>query len=173
MTQSTESWLVILSGLPGSGKSTLAREIARRLSAFYVRIDTIEQALANCSLHINPPEDTGYATGYAISEDNLRLGRTVIADSVNPIPLTRDAWRNVAQLAGSVSIDIEVICSDRDEHKKRVETRLTDLPNLVLPTWQEVVERDYMPWNSERIIIDTAGKSVEACVNELLIQLPF
>ena len=32
--------LIILSGLPGVGKTTIARELARRLDAVHVRIDT-------------------------------------------------------------------------------------------------------------------------------------
>jgi predicted kinase len=34
-------------------------------------------------------DDRGYRVAYAVAEENLGLGRTVIADSVNPIQLTR------------------------------------------------------------------------------------
>lgn len=37
--------LIIFSGLPGSGKSTIAQALAKQLNAFYLRIDTIEQAI--------------------------------------------------------------------------------------------------------------------------------
>jgi len=37
--------LLILSGLPGTGKTTIAHELARRLRAVHVRIDSIEQAI--------------------------------------------------------------------------------------------------------------------------------
>lgn len=37
--------LIIFSGLTGSGKSTIAQALAKQLSAFYLRIDTIEQAI--------------------------------------------------------------------------------------------------------------------------------
>ena len=37
--------LVVFGGLPGTGKTTLARQVADRLGATYLRIDTIEQAL--------------------------------------------------------------------------------------------------------------------------------
>src|SRR5438034_7561356 len=48
------------------------------------------------TLFRSPVNDTGYRVAYAIAEDNLRLGRTVISDSVNPIQLSRDAWIDVA-----------------------------------------------------------------------------
>lgn len=38
---------------------------------------------------------------YAIAEDNLRVGRTVIADSVNPLQLTRNTWLDVGEARGS------------------------------------------------------------------------
>ena len=41
---------------------------------------------------------------------------------------------------------------------------MTDVPDLVLPTWPEVVERDYRPWDGERLVIDTAGADVDECV---------
>src|SRR5262245_13248185 len=73
--------LVVLSGLPGVGKTTIARELAGALDAVCIRIDTIEQALRNAGVKV---EGEGYAVAYAVCEDNLRLGRTVIADCVNP-----------------------------------------------------------------------------------------
>ena len=42
----------------------------------------------------------GTASAYAVAEDNLRLGPDVIGDSVNPLPVTREAWRGVAERAG-------------------------------------------------------------------------
>ena len=80
---------MILSGLPGVGKTTIARELAVALTAVHVRIDSIEQALRDAGLTVY---DHGYRVGYAVAADNLRLGRTVIADCVNPCLLyTSDA----------------------------------------------------------------------------------
>ncbi len=39
--------LIVLGGLPGSGKSSIARELARETGAMWLRIDFIEQAIAN------------------------------------------------------------------------------------------------------------------------------
>ena len=50
--------------------------------------------LCSCGLrdHVHGVSRGCKRIGYAVAEDNLRLGRTVVADSVNPVKLTRDAW---------------------------------------------------------------------------------
>jgi predicted kinase len=156
--------LIILGGLPGTGKTTIARELARQLGAVHVRIDSIEQALRDAG-PVTDLRDTGYRVGYAVAGDNLRLGRTVIADSVNPIPLTRDAWAAVAAAAGVPAVEIEVVCSDTAEHRRRVDTRTIDVPGLRPPTWADVVARDYRPWDRGHVVIDTAGQTVADCVS--------
>jgi predicted kinase len=86
--------LYIFSGLPGSGKTTLARLVAQKLHSAYLRIDTIEQGLRDlCSVDV---QGEGYRLAYRIAGDNLRLGVSVIADSCNPIELTRRELERVA-----------------------------------------------------------------------------
>ncbi|WP_203529401.1 AAA family ATPase [Pseudodesulfovibrio sp. JC047] len=154
--------LYILSGLPGSGKSTLAQKLASEMHAVYLRIDTVEHALGElCDVAV---EGEGYRLSYRIAADNLRLGMSVVADSCNPIQLTRDEWQDVALASGAAFINIEVVCSDTDEHRRRVEGRVSDIPGFSLPTWSEVLDREYHPWAAPRIVIDTAGHSVEESV---------
>ena len=54
------------------------------------------------------------------------------------------------------AVEVEVICSNADVHRRRVEARTSDVPRLRLPTWAEVTARDYEPWMRNRIVIDTA-----------------
>ncbi len=153
--------LISFSGRSGAGKTTVARALARQLDALHVRIDSIEHAIRASGVVAGPLDDAGYRAGYALAEDNLRLGHTVLADSVNPWPGTRDAWRDVAVRCGVAVLEVEVVCSNADEHRRRVETRTTDIDGLKLPTWRDVVSRDYRPWDRDRFIVDTAERTVE------------
>lgn len=161
--------LIVFGGLPGSGKTALAKALSERLKATYLRIDTIEQALRN----FNELKVTGegYTIAYAVAEDNLRMGNIVIADSVNPIPLTREAWRDTALRASARIVEIEVICSDQVEHRRRVETRQADIAGHKQPTWQEVMSREYHPWKTKSITVDTAIKTTGAILDDLMKQL--
>lgn len=147
--------LIILSGLPGVGKTTIARSLARQMAAVHLRIDTIEHAIRASGV-AGEMADAGYRVAWALARDHLDQGLTVVGDSVNPWPSTREAWRLVAQGAGVASLDVEVICSDLAAHRRRVETRTSDIAGFAPPTWEEVVARDYRPWSSERLVIDSA-----------------
>ncbi len=83
----------------------------------------------------------------------------MVADSVNPLAVTRAGWREAAILAKSPYAEIEVVCSNSHEHRTRIESRKTNVIGLKLPSWEDVVNREYEPWNQNRIVIDTAGQS--------------
>ena len=162
-----EPGLVVVAGLPGTGKSTIAVPAARHLSAAYIRIDTIEQALVSSGELGAAPVAVGYYLGYALAADQLRVGRSVIAECVNPLKITRDAWRDIAADHKCWFVDVELICSDQDEHRRRVETRTSDIPGLVLPTWRQVLDRHYQPWDRDRLVIDTAQLSTAESVSQI------
>jgi predicted kinase len=163
--------LIAFGGLPGTGKTTVAQTLACRLPAVYLRIDTLEQAfIASGDGHadIGP---AGYLAAYAVASDNLRLGLTVVADSVNSLHITRSAWRNVAFDAGVQIFEIELICSDAAMHRQRVEGRKADIAGFRLPTWKSVLERQYEAWESVHLVVDTAKVSVEQAVEAIMQRL--
>jgi predicted kinase len=164
MPETEAPMLIVFAGLPGTGKTTIAKELARRLEAVYLRIDSIEQTMRDSGAYNNLMDDAGYRVAYVIAEENLRLGRIVIADSVNPLELTRDAWLDVATRADVRAVEVELKCSNAEAHRMRVEGRVADVAGLRLPSWQDVVRREYHSWTRGHIILDTADQSVHDCV---------
>lgn len=164
--------LIVFGGLPGTGKTTIARKLAERIPAVYLRIDSIEQAIVNAgAIAMDEMGPAGYMAAYALAADNLRLGLTVIADSVNPLKMTRDDWYQVGVKAGSKILEVEIICSDINEHRRRVEGRVADIPNLVLPDWQKVLDREYHLWHREHLMVDTAHIRPDEAVDIILKNL--
>jgi predicted kinase len=151
--------LIVFSGLPGSGKTTIARALAARRPATYLRIDAIEQAIRDAQVLAAKVGPAGYIVATALAESNLAIGTTVIADCVNPVAESRAAWRATADRARSALLDIEVVCSDPIEHRRRVEARIADVAGLIPPTWQSVIEHEYEPWKTKRLVVDTARLS--------------
>lgn len=149
--------LIIFSGLPGTGKTTIAKQLAKEIGAVYIRIDTVEQELKN--LDSMKHGAAAYHVCYNIAKNNLEIGLTVVADSVNPINYTREKWRNTAKASGVKFIEIETICSDKKEHQKRVEERQIDIAGFVKPTWEEVLNREYEEFSGD-LVVDTSKSGV-------------
>lgn len=162
--------LIVFSGLPGSGKTTIARTLAPHLGATYLRIDSIEQGLRDVGLA--EVGKAGYQIALQLAEANLALGNPVLADCVNPVAESRQAWSDLAQRLGVLLLDVEVICSDPREHRRRVETRQVDVPGLQAPSWQSVLDHDYQAWASAPLRLDSASLSPQQAVALILARLP-
>jgi predicted kinase len=165
------SLLIVFGGLPGTGKTTLAKAVAKRCAAVYLRIDTIEMAIRTTDVLRKDIGSAGYVTAYWVAEENLRLGRAVVADSVNPLQITRESWALVARNAEVPLVEVEVLCSDPIEHRQRIERRTPDLDGLPPLTWANVSERIYEKWSAPHLVIDTARKSVRETEQDLIDRL--
>ena len=110
----------------------------------------------------------GYEIAYALAEENLGLGRLVVADSVNALQVTRESWRAVAQRARATLAEVEVRCSNPGEHRRRIECRSLAGESAPALTWQAVQERYYEPWHTAHIVIETAGRPIVALTDELM-----
>ncbi|MCT2585000.1 AAA family ATPase [Actinophytocola gossypii] len=169
--------LVVVGGLPATGKTTVSRAVARKLGAAYLRIDTIEQAVVRFAERESSGDELrhavtwglGYDIAYAVARDLLSQGSPVIAECVNPMEITRDAWRDAA--ASTRLVEVELVCSDPAEHERRATSRTVDIPDLTLPTWADIVNREYEPWDRPHVVLDTAGKTPEDTVAELCAAL--
>ncbi len=163
--------LIILGGMAGTGKTSIAVLLCKALHAAHVRVDTVEHALLSSLGKDFELKALGYRAAYAIAEDNLRNGLTVVADSVNPWGVTRAAWMRVATRCDVPPTEIEIICSDAEVHEKRLANAKTDEAGVKPPTWAEVMARHYEPWSRDRIVIDTAHQSIEESAAQILASL--
>ncbi|QJI37126.1 AAA family ATPase [Pseudomonas sp. ADAK13] len=147
--------LIVFSGLPGTGKTTTASDLATRTSAVYLRIDTIEQSIRNSGAVAQDVGRSGYMVANELALSILRFGSTEIVDCVNPVIESRKAWSDIAARSGAPLVNIQVICSDKHEHQRRLETRKIDIPKLTPPTWQSVLDQEYEAWENALFTIDT------------------
>jgi predicted kinase len=154
MTTNHRPLLIVFSGLPGTGKTTVSKALAARLGAVYLRIDTIEQAMRAAGAERIGP--AGYTVANALALANLLLGRTIVADCVNPVRESRLGWRDVAAQASATLVDIHLICSDPAEHKRRIEERTADIPGHILPAWEAVARHEFDAGDDDHLLLDTA-----------------
>jgi predicted kinase len=163
--------LVVMAGMPASGKSSVARELARRIGAVWLRIDSMDQAIWASGTAPSDLRDWTYRAAQAVAVDNLKLGRDVIADCVNDSREARDGWAECGRRAGVEVLWLEIICSDLAEHRRRIETRTSDIAGLALPDWNAVLKRGYDPWEWDHLIVDTASRPLEKCIDTALAAL--
>lgn len=154
--------LFIFGGLPGTGKSTLAACLAREFGAAYLRIDSIEERLKS------PAGPLGYEIAQAVAADNLRLGIKVVADCVNPTRESREGWLRVGDRVGVPCLTVEVVCTNLEKHRLRVEERSAERPGPNVPTWDLVRNRRYQKWPRVDLVFDTAEYRLDEMQAEFL-----
>ena len=161
--------LFLFSGLPGTGKTTISKEISKHYQATYIRIDTVEQGLRDlCSYNV---QGEGYRLSYRLALDNLLIGNNVLVDCCNPIELTRQEWNDIGRKGQANYLNIEIVCTDKTEHQKRVKERTNDIEGLKLPSWNEIENRYYEEWKGSILRIDTTMKNKNESVNELIKEI--
>ena len=165
--------LIVVGGLPGVGKTTVCRQVLGLRPMAWLRIDSIEQALRDSGeLLPAAPGGAGYAVAGAVARDVLAAGGGVLAECVNPLPLTRRLWETTAADLGCAFLGVELVCSDTGEHRRRVEGRSSDIASLALPDWRAVLARDYEPWPEADLRLDTARLSAQEAAARIVSASP-
>jgi predicted kinase len=152
--------LIVFSGLPGTGKSTLAETLGKELGIPVFAKDWLEATLVRSGLNpiieSSPPKSIGYELLTVLAGRQLRLGQSVILDSVAGSENIRWTWR---QLSAQHEADwrvIECICSDESIHRARLQCRQRNIPGWHELDWSEVerVKHYYLPWQEEHLVLD-------------------
>jgi predicted kinase len=160
LNQTSQPTLVIFSGLPGTGKSTLADRLARELRWPLLRIDDVAGSV--------PPDadyhfwDEKVLILLTIAEEQLKLGISVIADSVF-MGADRLHAQEIAQKHNAVFRPVYCFVSNEAIWEKRVNERVDTLGHPEVATWEQIQHQRqwFAPWGSGTGLFIDAIDSVE------------
>jgi predicted kinase len=140
--------LVAMAGLPGTGKSTIGQVLASRLGIPVVAVDPIETAILQAGIDSDQPTGlAAYLVAETLAERVLTTGIGVMVDAVNAVAPARDQWVSLAERAQEPIMFVEVICSDPELQRSRIEAWRKSMPHIQL-TWNAVEQSldDYAEW---------------------------
>jgi predicted kinase len=164
--------LIAMAGLPGAGKSTIAEVIGNRLSYAVLSVDPIESAILSAGIDSDQPTGlAAYLVAEAIADAALGNGQSIIVDAVNAVDPAREQWIELAKRHSQPLRFIEVVCSDTELHRQRLEARDRNLTHLPEPSWHAVEQSldEYAEWSGAaaavpRITLDSVqplGRTVD------------
>lgn len=162
-------------GLPSAGKTTIATALAERL----VRQDRSVEVLDGDAVRAVLSPELGYSQ--ADRDANVarigwvasllaRNGVLVLAAVVSPFAAARDGVRKLHDSEGSAFLEIHVatpaqVCADRDVKGLYAKQRAGNLAGLT------GIDGEYEPPVKPELRIDTAGRTVDQAVDELIALL--
>jgi len=163
-----------MAGLPGTGKSTIGQVVASRLNIPVVSVDPIETAILQAGIAADQPTGlAAYLVAETLAERVLSTGIGVMVDAVNAVAPAREQWVALAERMQEPIRFIEVICSDPELHRSRIEGWRERMPHIQL-TWNAVEQSfdDYADWIGSsaavaRITLDSVdplGVNVERAI---------
>jgi predicted kinase len=167
-----------MAGLPGAGKSTVADALGHRLAAPVVSVDPMESAILSAGIDADQPTGlAAYLVAERMAEAVLGAGVSVLVDAVNAVEPARNQWYALSRRAGVRVLFVEVICSDREVHRQRLEARRRDLPGMPDLSWPAVEQRlgEYAAWTGDsgaapRVTLDTM-RPLDDLIDDVLERL--
>ena len=112
---------ILISGAPATGKSTLAAALAARLGAAVLDLDVVTGPLTNVVSDLIGAADLSdprmaqltraprYDTLFALAEDNLRAGMSVVLVAPFTAERSEDGWNAVVGRLSAHAVDIALV----------------------------------------------------------------
>jgi predicted kinase len=151
--------LVVFTGLPGTGKSTLAESLAVATGTPAFAADWLLGALRPHGVlsGLSRPEFLAmyYDLLGSLIKRQLMLEQSAIVDCLVTDEITAK-WSRLAVEYDTRLRVIECVCSDHDEHRRRVEGRVPGIPGWHEVGWDHVqrMRIEYPPLTGERMVVD-------------------
>lgn len=107
------------------------------------------------------------STGYAayelltvLAEHQLRLGGSLILDSVATSASIRATWRGLADRYCAAWLVVECVCSDAAVHQACIDRRERSTPGWYEPRWPDVerIALGFVPWQEPRLTLDAIDR---------------
>jgi predicted kinase len=151
--------IIAFTGLPGTGKSTLAEQLAQETGVPAFAGDWLLGALSPHGVLRDLDRRAFLAMYYdllgTLVERQLMLGQSAIVDCLVNEEIAERWAELAARYDGRLRI-VECVCSDEDEHRRRLEGRRRGIPGWHEVGWDHVVRMrsEYPQLEGERLTVD-------------------
>ncbi len=139
--------LILIMGVAGSGKTTLAREILRRIWAVYLDNNQIVDAFfprTRTGQAYEKMRPNFYKALYTITEENLKLGMSVLLDVPHIKEVQTKEWRNfikrLVKRTKAKAVIIRCLCSEKTLHS-RISSRGEERDRWKLDHWNDFLKQ--------------------------------
>jgi predicted kinase len=155
--------LILIMGVAGSGKSALSREILRRFWAIYLDNNHIADAFfpdTRKGLKYEEMRPRFYKALYTVTEENLKLGNSVLLDIPHIKEVQTSRWRafirRLVRRNKSKMIAIRCLCSEQGLYA-RIRSRGERRDSWKLRHWRKFLSEQPIdvPIPFEHLDIDT------------------
>jgi adenylylsulfate kinase len=168
----TSGATVWFTGLPSAGKTTLATALAARLRADGRRVeildgDAVRPVLSPELGYSKADRDANVARIGWVADVLARNGVLVLASVVSPFAAARDGVRAVHDSSGTPFLEVHVatpvaVCAERDVKGLYARQRAGGMDGLT------GIDGEYEAPATPALLLDTAGRSVESAVDDLI-----
>ena len=174
-----------MSGAPGAGKSTIAKAIAPKIGAVIIDHDITKSALLDADIPFGPAGEASYYVLYALAEDLLNQGFSIIFDSPCFYDELLARGQQIAKAGHATYAYIECVLHDLALLDQRLRTRTRQRSQVMginqspsdLMDDQSVNEDVFRDWiaNMKRpknnyLVLDTS-QPIKICTKETLTYL--
>lgn len=120
--------LILVCGIPGSGKTTLAREVVKKINAFFIDKDDVQNSLTTkrSGEYYESIRQSTYDIMFSIVASNIKLGKNVVMVAPLVKEMKAEGWREwLGHIKLIINADLKIIwCfADKNTIKNRLQKR--------------------------------------------------